>query len=93
MPYIWLLDINNFDNKLFHNFLTSVFIYLFIRQIPNPAAAGSTLTNTKEREKKEREVRRVKKKEREVRRVKKKIKGRRTKPPTPTQSIDVHRRR
>ena len=34
-----------------------IFIYLFIRLIPNPEIAGSARINAKEREKKERQVR------------------------------------
>ena len=41
--------------------LINKIIYLFIREIPNPATARSVRVNAKEREKKERKVRRAKK--------------------------------
>ena len=61
-------------SNIIHTFI------LFIRQRPHPATAGSTHTNAKEREKKERQVRGTKKIGNE---------GQRTKPPTSTQEIDA----
>ena len=54
-----------------------LFIYLFIRQIPNSTTAGSTCINAKEREKKERQVRRTKMS------IAQRMK------PTPTRAIDA----
>ena len=39
-----------------------MYIFFFIRQIPNPTIAASARTNAKEREKKERQVKKARKK-------------------------------
>ena len=56
-------------------------IYLFIRQIPNPSTAASARINDKEREKKERSVRRAKKR--------KGFEVYRMKAPTPSRAFDA----
>ena len=55
--------------------------YLFIRQIPNLTSTRSACINVKERDKKERIVRRVK--------MKKRSKVQRMKPPTPSRVTDA----
>ena len=63
-----------------------IYVYLFIYLLGNylnPITAGSARINAIEREKKERNVRRVKKR--------KGIEAQRVKPPTPSQAIDALR--
>ena len=58
-----------------------IYLFIYIKLLPSPATAGSARMNAKEREKKERRVRRAKKREG--------IEAQRVKHPTPSGATDA----